>query len=135
MYTRFVLFPAIFVSAWRKGVWIISNPLILSCEPNLSYENRKRLETFRILITLRECSFVALIHQYTTKTYIDLINQYLHRLSIFSINCTENSDCVMTAWNQSLCKSAQRHLYRSAKRVWSCRYQRLERLSLCPFQT
>ena len=39
---------------------------------------------------------------------------YLHRLSIFSINCTENSECVMTVWNQSLCKSAQRHLYRSA---------------------
>ena len=54
------------------------------------------------------------------------ITLYLHRLSIFSINCTENGECVMTAWNQSLCKSAQRHLSRSAKRVWSCRYQWLD---------
>ena len=64
-----------------------------------------------------------------------VIPVYLHRLSIFWINCTENGECVMTAWIQSLCKSEQRHLYRSAKRVWSCRYQWLERLSLCTFQT
>ena len=34
----------------------------------------------------------------------------------------------------TLCKSAQRHLYRSVKRVWSCRCQWLKRHSLCPFQ-
>ena len=47
------------------------------------------------------------IHRSHDMTYN---SQYLHRLSIFSINCTENGECVMTAWNQSLCKSAQRHL-------------------------
>ena len=43
-------------------------------------------------------------------------------------------ECIHESVVSPLCKSAQRHLYRSAKHVWSCRCQWLERLSLCPFQ-
>ena len=43
-------------------------------------------------------------------------------------------DCINERMIASLCKSAQRHLYRSAERVWSFRCQWLERLSPCPFQ-
>ena len=32
-----------------------------------------------------------------TKGCADVMSIYLHRLSIFSINCTENGECVMTA--------------------------------------
>ena len=54
------------------------------------------------------------LFSYCKSQALTLNTLYLHRLSIFSKNCTENGECVMTAWNQSLCKSAQRHLYRSA---------------------
>ena len=47
---------------------------------------------------------------YLAIVYAEMYNIYIGWV-FFSINCTENGECVMTAWNQSLCKSAQRRLY------------------------
>ena len=43
-------------------------------------------------------------------------------------------ECIHESVVASLWKSEERHLYHSAKGVWSCRCQWIEHLSLCPFQ-
>ena len=52
-----------------------------------------------------------------------LTSIYLHLPSIFPIKRVRGPSVLMRAWIALLCKSAQHHLYCSAKRVWSCRCQ------------
>ena len=48
------------------------------------------------------------VHWFSTS--LKFIEIYLHRLSIFSINCTENGEWSITAWPHSLCKLKRRQL-------------------------
>ena len=57
------------------------------------------------------------VHKKPLKTvWLDCKVQYLHLPSIFPIKHVGGPSVLMRAWIASLFKSAQRHLYRSAKR-------------------
>ena len=93
-----------------------------------------------IVVTVDQCSRVLhlwhlLCRQGAWFGYIRILFIWIFTSAkYFPYQMCERPDWIHESVIATLCKSAQRHLYRSVKRVWSCRCQWLERLSLCPFQ-